>query len=88
VVACRTVRFAKTVSDAGLGQSRGGVHSRVVTKSTRALAALQLNGWGGVYTAKRISPTVARGLVCGQRSLLTPGRRRRPRAFTAKALVP
>jgi hypothetical protein len=45
------VRFAKTVSDAGLGQGRSGVHSRVVTRSARALAALELNGWGGVYTA-------------------------------------
>jgi hypothetical protein len=45
------LRYAKTVSDAGLGRGRGGVHSRVVTKSVRALAALELNGWGGVYTA-------------------------------------
>ena len=46
------IRFEKTVSDAGLGQGRSGVHSRVVTKRGRALAALQLNGWGGVYTTK------------------------------------
>jgi hypothetical protein len=46
-----SIGFEKTVSDAGLAQGRSGVHSRVVTKSVRALAALQLNSWGGVYTA-------------------------------------
>jgi hypothetical protein len=45
------IRFAKIVSDAGLGRGRGGVHSRVVTSRPRAFAALELNGWGGVYTA-------------------------------------
>ena len=47
-----TIRYEKTVSDAGLGQGRSGVHSRVVTARPRAFAALQLNGWGGVYTTK------------------------------------
>src|SRR5919197_1413509 len=46
------IRFEKTVSDAGLGHGKSGVHSRVVTTRVRALAALQLNGWGGVYTTK------------------------------------
>jgi hypothetical protein len=45
-----TISFEKTVTDAGLGQGKGSVHSRVVTNRARALAALQLNGWGGVYT--------------------------------------
>ncbi len=44
-------RFEKVVSDAGLGAGTSGVHDRVVTRRARALAALQLNGWGGVYTA-------------------------------------
>jgi hypothetical protein len=47
-----TIQFEKTVSDAGLGHGKSGVHSRVVTGRVRALAALQLNGWGGAYTAK------------------------------------
>jgi hypothetical protein len=47
-----TIRFEKIVSDSGLGRGTTGVHSRVVTTPARALAALQLNGWGGVYTAK------------------------------------
>jgi hypothetical protein len=42
--------FVKTVSVAGLGHGASGVHSRVVANRARALAALQLNGWGGVYT--------------------------------------
>jgi hypothetical protein len=46
------IRYEKTVSDAGLGHGRSGVHSRVVTGRPRAFAALQLNGWGGVYTTK------------------------------------
>jgi hypothetical protein len=45
-----TIRYEKTVSDAGLGHGKSGVHSRVVTNRPRAFAALQLNGWGGVYT--------------------------------------
>jgi hypothetical protein len=47
-----TIQFEKTVSDVGLGHGKSGVHSRVVTGRVRALAALQLNGWGGVYTTK------------------------------------
>jgi hypothetical protein len=47
-----TTSFVKTVSDAGLGRGKSGVHSRVVSSRPRALAALQLNGWGGVYTTK------------------------------------
>lgn len=46
-----TLQFEKTVSDHGLGRGRSYVHSRVVTRPTRALATLALNGWGGVYTA-------------------------------------
>jgi hypothetical protein len=45
-----TIQFEKIVSDAGLGHGKSGVHSRLVTNRARALAALQLNGWGGVYT--------------------------------------
>jgi hypothetical protein len=47
-----TIRFEKIVSDAGLGAGASGVHSRVVTRRARAFAALELNGWGGVYTTK------------------------------------
>jgi hypothetical protein len=47
-----TIRYEKTVSDAGLGHGRSGVHSRVLTSRPRAFAAVQLDGWGGVYTAK------------------------------------
>ena len=46
-----TIRYEKTVSDAGLGRGKSGVRSRVVTTRPRAFAALQLTGWGGVYTA-------------------------------------
>jgi hypothetical protein len=45
------IRYEKLVSDAGLGHGKSGVHSRVVTSRPRAFAALQLNGWGGAYTA-------------------------------------
>jgi hypothetical protein len=38
------VRFAKTVSDAGLGQSRSGVHSR------------GFGGGPGAFTAKALVP--------------------------------
>ena len=47
-----TIRFEKTVSDGGLGRGKSSVHSRVVTGRVRAFAAVQLNGWGGVYTTK------------------------------------
>ena len=45
-----TIQYEKTISDAGLGRGRSFVHSRIVTNAPRAFAALQLNGWGGVYT--------------------------------------
>jgi hypothetical protein len=47
-----TIQSEKLVSDAGLGRGRSYVHSRVVTSRPRAFATLQLNGWGGLYTAK------------------------------------
>jgi hypothetical protein len=47
-----TIEFEKTVSDHGLGRGRSFVHSRIVTGPSRALATLELNGWGGVYTAR------------------------------------
>ena len=38
--------------------------------------------------AKQVSPTLARGLVCGQRSWITSVTGGGAGAFTAKALVP
>jgi len=42
---------AKRLSVAGLGQGAGSVHSRVLTRGSRRLAA-QPGAWGGVYTVK------------------------------------
>ena len=38
--------------------------------------------------AKQVSPTLVRGLACGQRSFVTQVVGGRPGAFTAKAIVP
>jgi hypothetical protein len=40
------------LSFAGLGQGRGGVHSRVLTHANRRLASFPSTAWGGVYTTK------------------------------------
>jgi hypothetical protein len=42
---------AKQVNVLGLGQGAGHVRSRVVTRSSRRLAAFPATAWGGVYTA-------------------------------------
>ena len=42
----------KQVSVAGLGQGTGPVRSRVMTGTTRRLAAFPLGAWGGTYTVK------------------------------------
>jgi hypothetical protein len=46
------IRFEKIVSSDGFGGGTRGVRDRVATSPVRALAAVQLNGWGGAYRAK------------------------------------